>query len=178
MTVDPEQRPSILEVCQQIAPLLVMQIDELKEREGRMTAQLRQANERVFLARERPVVAVNPVLLKKMKDPLSPLLETLYKLVYLTQLPPGPAPDPRRSRLETFKHWLFAGPQIALKQELAKLQNCMREEPPIQSQQGVTYEVLNFTLEELLIEAGYYAALSPATEERIATSMAGTPRGN
>ena len=151
MTVDPEQRPGILEVCQQIAPLLVMQIDELKEREGRMAAQLRQANERVFLAREQPVVAVSPVLLKKMKDPLSPLLDTLYKLVYLTQLPPGP-PDPRRSRLETFKHWLFAAQQVALKQELAKLQNCLREEPPIQSQQGVTYKALNFSLEELLIE--------------------------
>lgn len=177
MTVDPEQRPSILEVCQLIAPLLMMQIDELKEKEVRMAGQLRQANEKMLLAREPPLVAVNPVLLKKMKDPLSPLLETLYKLVYISQLPPGPA-DPRRSRLETFKHWLFAGPQVALKQELAKLQNCLREEPPIQSQQGVTYEVLNFTLEELLIEAGYYSALSPVTEERIATSMAGTPRGN
>ena len=56
--------------------------------------------------------------------------------------------------MESFKHWLFSEPKYALsfKHELGKLHNCVREEVPILFEEKVTYETLNFTIEEYLIE--------------------------
>ena len=78
--------------------------------------------------------------------------------------------------MESFKHWLFSEPKYALsfKHELGKLHNCVREEVPILFEEKVTYETLNFTIEEYLIEQGYYENREPVTTERISSGMAGT----
>ena len=150
LTVDQETRPDILGLCQLLAPLLIMQIDNLKEKETQIAAQLTHARER---SAEEP----RTNLRTQTKDPVTPLFETLHKLLYITQLPPGLNLDPRRSRVEGFKHWLFAEPQGTerLKTELVKLVKGGREEVPVVSE-AVSYEVLGFTLEEVLSETSYY----------------------
>lgn len=150
LTVDQDNRPDILVLCQMLAPLLIMQIDNLKEKETQIAAQLTHARERTL---EEPRTALRT----QTKDPVTPLFETLHKLLYITQLPPGLNLDPRRSRLEVFKHWLFAEPQGTerLKTELSKLLRASREETPLAAE-AVSYEVLGFTLEEVLSETNYY----------------------
>jgi serine/threonine protein kinase len=158
LTVDQDNRPDILGLCQMLAPLLIMQIDNLKEKETQIGAQLVHARER---SAEEPRAAVRT----QTKDPVTPLIEALHKLLYITQLPPGLTLDPRRSRLEAFKHWLFAEPQGTerLKAELSKLLTSSHDETPLTTE-SVSYEVLGFTLEEVLSETSYYE--TPAQDSR------------
>lgn len=152
MTVLPEKRPDILYVCQMIGPLLIQQIDEYRKNEDIMAKSIKKNA-------PAPVkVQVKTGNVKKISDPTQPIFQELHKLVYLTQLPPGIKKDPRRSMVESFKHWLFSDPKNSenLKFELAKLNNCNKEEVPIMHKDRVTYETLNFAIEELLIEQGYY----------------------
>ena len=148
LTVDPDTRPDILQLCRLLAPLLVMQIDNLKEKEMLIGAQLVHARER---SRE-----VNTGK-KQTRGPVTPMFETLHKLIYITQLPPGLTLDPRRSRLEAFKHYLFSEPHNSdcLKSEVSKLLSASTEEIPL-ANESVSYEVLGFTLEEVLSETNYY----------------------
>ena len=169
MCVDHERRPDILGVSQMIGPILLLQIDELR---------VPSAPSKVELPKQDPPkLQVKTTNLKKVKDPTQPLFLTLHKLVYITQLPPGLQRDNRRSMLESFKHWLFSEPHRSekLKEELGKLHNCVSEEVPILCKERVTYETLNFTLEELLIEKGYYDKREPATADRISSALSSTP---
>lgn len=161
MTVAAEERPDILYVCQMIGPLLIFQIDEFRRNEDKIT----KSNKK-----DAPVAVkmqVNPGSVKKISDPTQPLFQELHKIIYLTQLPPGIKKDPRRSIIESFKHWLFSDAKNAdnLKFEIAKLQNCDKEEIPIIHKDRVTYETLNFAIEELLIEQGYYDKTGLVTAE-------------
>ena len=45
------------------------------------------------------------------------------------------------------------------------MNNCNKEEIPILHKDRVTYETLNFAIEELLIEQGYYEKREPITAE-------------
>lgn len=175
MTVNPENRPDILHLCQMIGPLLMLQIDDLKADTCKLQSMLKQQNSvkpRALL----PQVQIKAKNLRKVSDPVQPLLETLHKLVFITQLPPGLQRDNRRSLLENYKHWLFSEAKFAvqLKTELGKLHNCSREEVPIVFPEKVTYELLNFTAEELLTEMGYYEQREPATTEMLNSKMSET----
>lgn len=171
MTVNPDQRPDILHLSQIIGPVLMLQVDELKINEMQLRDSIKREAPRP--SNDIPVVHIKSANLKKVKDPVQPLFQTLHKLVYITQLPPGLQRDVRRSMLESFKHWLFSEPRFAdsLKEELGKLHNCAREEVPILYKERVTYETLNFTIEELLIEQGYYENREPATASVISSTM-------
>ncbi|CAG9332843.1 NEK10 [Blepharisma stoltei] len=171
MTVNPDQRPDILHISQIIGPVLMLQVDELKTTEMQLRETIK--NSAPKSSADIPVVHIKSANLKKVKDPVQPLFQTLHKLIYITQLPPGLQRDPRRSMLESFKHWLFSEPSFAntLKEELGKLHNCSKDEVPILHKERVTYETLNFTIEELLIEKGYYENQEPATAEIISSSI-------
>lgn len=161
MTVQPEKRPDILRVSQMIAPLLLRKIEDYRRKED----EIMKANRK---EPEAPMkVQIKPANVKKILDPTLPLFNTLHKLIYLTQIPPGLKKDSRRSMVESFKHWLFSDMKNAdkLKVELVKLNNCEREEAPMTRGEKVSYETLNFAMEELLIELGYYENRTPMTSE-------------
>ena len=161
MTVQPEKRPDILRASQMIAPLLLKKIEDYRKKE----------DEIMKIAKKEPqaplTVQVKPANFKKISDPTIPIFHTLHKLVYLSQLPPGLKKDVRRSMVEGFKHWLFSDSKNAdrVKFELVKLNNCEKEEAPMTRGERVTYETLNFAMEELLIELGYYEKRDTMTSE-------------
>mmetsp|Transcript_26665 Transcript_26665/g.48000 ORF Transcript_26665/g.48000 Transcript_26665/m.48000 type:complete len:740 (-) Transcript_26665:25-2244(-) len=161
MTVNPDERPDASSLCQMIGPILVAQIDELRDHEEELKLRLKKMSDAQTTNSTR--VQVNMANLRKVEDPVQPLFETLHKLIYVTQLPPGLKRDTRRSMLESFKHWLFsdASTSSRLKEELAKLHYCVREEAPIMHKEHVSYETLNFALEELLVDSGFYEHRTP-----------------
>lgn len=161
MTVAPENRPDILYVCQMIGPLLIFQIDEFRRNEDKMVKSGKKS------AQAPVTMQVKPGNVKRIADPTQALFQELHKMVFLTQLPPGIKKDTRKSMVESFKHWLFSDAKNAdnLKFELAKLNNCDKEEIPIVYKERVTYETLNFAIEELLVEHGYYEKREPITAE-------------
>lgn len=175
MTGNPEERPDASSLCQMIGPILVAQIDELRDHEDELKLRLRKMSDAATPGSMR--VQVNMANLRKVEDPVQPLFDTLHKLIFVTQLPPGLKRDTRRSMLESFKHWLFsdASTSSRLKEELAKLHYCVREEAPIMHKEHVSYETLNFALEELLVDSGFYehrAPVSTAISPYLASSKA------
>ncbi|XP_060555382.1 serine/threonine-protein kinase Nek10-like isoform X1 [Ruditapes philippinarum] len=66
---------------------------------------------------------------RQISDPITQMLHTLHKIIYISQLPPTLDPNPRRRVIERFKRALF-GPQSSsfnLKGELHKLNTGSRE---------------------------------------------------
>lgn len=161
MTVQPEKRLDIMRIQSMIAPLLMKKIDDYRIKEE----EIMKINKKEPQA---PVkIQVKPANFKKISDPTVPIFHTLHKLIFLTQLPPGLKKDPRRTMVEGFKHWLFSDPKHAdrVKFELARLNNCEKEEAPVSRGEKVTYETLNFAMEELLIELNYYEKRDTVTSE-------------
>jgi NIMA (never in mitosis gene a)-related kinase len=69
------------------------------------------------------VVSIASSRLRPVEDPLSGMLSQLHKIMWVEQLPPGLARDPRRRCVEAFRRLLFApgtGP-VSLKSHLVKL---------------------------------------------------------
>jgi NIMA (never in mitosis gene a)-related kinase len=161
MTVLPEKRLGIVGASQMIAPLLMKKIEDYRRKEEEILKINRKEP-------QEPVkVQIKPGNVKKISDPTVPLFNTLHKLIFLSQIPPGLKKDPRRSMVEGFKHWLFSDRKNAdkLKVELVKLNNCEKEEAPMTRGEKVSYETLNFAMEEMLIELGYYDNRTPMTSE-------------
>ncbi|XP_052808823.1 serine/threonine-protein kinase Nek10-like isoform X2 [Mya arenaria] len=66
---------------------------------------------------------------RQVNDPISQMLHTLHKIIYISQLPPTLNPNPKRRVIERFKRALFA-PQsssVNLKGELHKLNTGSRD---------------------------------------------------
>ncbi|KAL4222854.1 Serine/threonine-protein kinase Nek10 [Mactra antiquata] len=66
---------------------------------------------------------------RQISDPITQMLHTLHKIIYISQLPPTLNPNPKRRIIERFKRALF-GPQSSsfnLKGELHKLNTGSRE---------------------------------------------------
>lgn len=60
---------------------------------------------------------------RQISDPITQMLHTLHKIIYISQLPPTLNPNPKRRIIERFKRALF-GPQSSsfnLKGELHKV---------------------------------------------------------
>lgn len=69
------------------------------------------------------VVSIATSRLRPVEDPMSGMLSQLHKIMWVEQLPPGLARDPRRRCVEAFRRLLFApgtGP-VSLKSHLVKL---------------------------------------------------------
>jgi NIMA (never in mitosis gene a)-related kinase len=108
---------------------------------------------------------IAPDRLRAVADPLSQILSTLHKLVFIDQLPPGSRRDPRRASIVRYKRALFAGSNHAgfIKAEAAKLSAGSREEVAIGDARllgggdgACTYETLGRAMEELLREHRFY----------------------
>ncbi|KAG1662637.1 hypothetical protein FOA52_009622 [Chlamydomonas sp. UWO 241] len=128
-------------------------------------------------------VSIASSRLKPVGDPLTNILSQLHKVMWVEQLPPGLARDPRRRCLEAFRRLLFApgsGPP-SLKLHLAKLVACdgdMIRDGAGRSVDfgavpdgglggdgaagpGLTYDQLSQMVEGLLSDKGYYSAGGP-----------------
>jgi len=108
---------------------------------------------------------IAPDRLRAVADPLSQILSTLHKLVFIDQLPPGSRRDPRRASIVRYKRALFARSNHAgfIKAEAAKLSAGSREEVAIGDARllgggdgACTYETLGRAMEELLREHRFY----------------------
>ncbi|XP_066500485.1 serine/threonine-protein kinase Nek10 [Hoplias malabaricus] len=134
---------------------------------------------------------------REIDDPNLRLLGLLHKIIYITQLPPGPQNSFQRRAVERFKKSLFqsgSGP-IQLKMELSKVLQGSQEVvelvsgsrelwPTVQSpsghsetatgasgyssfRDGVTYEQIQAMIEDVLEQSGYYS--SPASRSQSET---------
>jgi len=193
---DPDSRPDILDVAGLIAPLLLKTVDASQLQMLRLEGALlyeRRAREREVILAERKLDAVQKVdsnrvrtalptpsgstlsissrRLRAVKDPLSELLNQVYKLVYVDQQPPPTERDVRRTAVRMYKRALFtSAPGSYFKAELNKLMNCSPEAvdmdwpPQLLEREGViTYERLHFILEEVLVSTGYYDKMRSTT---------------
>jgi len=107
--------------------------------------------------------------LREAEDPCELLLGQLHKLVYITQLPPSHQRDPRRSLVQKYKKALFTLPfnYLNMKRALRNLVVGSRDrldlEPSLRENwngaQRMTYEDLQRTIEQILVETGYYESI-------------------
>lgn len=76
-----------------------------------------------------PTLTISNRRVRQISDPITQMLHTLHKIIYISQLPPTLNPNPKRRIIERFKRALF-GPQSSsfnLKGELHKLNTGSRE---------------------------------------------------
>ncbi|XP_052258729.1 serine/threonine-protein kinase Nek10-like isoform X2 [Dreissena polymorpha] len=80
-------------------------------------------------AKEPQTLTISNRRVRQINDPITQLLHTLHKIVYISQLPPTLSPNPRRRVIERFKRALFApgSSSLHLKGELHKLNIGSRE---------------------------------------------------
>ena len=78
------------------------------------------------------ILSIPPRHVREISDPISQLMVQLHKLVFVTQLPPSPAPSMRRLLVEHYKRTLFGRTSVPadLKTEMHKLMN--RANDPVQ----------------------------------------------
>ncbi|XP_072515630.1 serine/threonine-protein kinase Nek10 isoform X2 [Salminus brasiliensis] len=136
---------------------------------------------------------------REIDDPNLRLLGLLHKIIFITQLPPGPHNTFQRRAIERFKKSLFqcgSGP-FNLKMELNKVLQGSQEVlelvsgsrewwPRVQSlsghpakthgessysslREGITYEQVQSMIEEVLEHSGYYSAPLSRTESETRT---------
>ncbi|KAK9804225.1 hypothetical protein WJX72_002077 [[Myrmecia] bisecta] len=122
--------------------------------------------------------------LRPVEDPVAQMLQQLHKVMWVEQLPPGLARDPRRRCVERFRRFLFqpATHAGAIKSHLAKLMNASSDLIDMElgavgdlidmelgavgmdgalmgGRDGrISYEALHRLIEDLAQEQGYYAA--------------------
>ena len=77
-------------------------------------------------------LTISPDRVRQISDPIQDMLHQLHKLIYICQLPPTLAHDPKRRVIERFKRALFAPPpqssSVNLKSELHKLVTMSRDQ--------------------------------------------------
>ncbi|XP_077978280.1 serine/threonine-protein kinase Nek10-like [Glandiceps talaboti] len=129
-------------------------------------------------------LTISPRKVRQINDPIMQMLNQLHKIIFVTQLPPTLAQNPRRRVIERFKRALFAqqSSSFNLKTELKKLMigsrelidlnfgsgdttnllkhgNLEEEKTGIDSSDcdvGITYEQMQSIIESVLTDSGYY----------------------
>ncbi|KAF5909879.1 serine/threonine-protein kinase Nek10, partial [Clarias magur] len=126
-------------------------------------------------------ICVSHRKVRQINDPNLRLLELLHKIIFVTQLPPGPQSSFPRRALERFKKSLFQRGSSAfhLKMELNKVLQGSQEVVELRSgsrdwwslvqsgraethgelgpQEGITYEQIQVMIEDVLEQSGYYS---------------------
>ncbi|XP_070565235.1 serine/threonine-protein kinase Nek10-like [Ptychodera flava] len=139
-------------------------------------------------------LTISPRKVRQINDPIMQMLNQLHKIIFVTQLPPTLAQNPRRRVIERFKRALFAqqSSSFNLKTELKKLMigsrdlidlnfgtgettnllkhgNLEEEKTGIDTSDlevGITYEQMQDIIESVLKESGYYD-MTPTTRQRM-----------
>ncbi|XP_053083780.1 serine/threonine-protein kinase Nek10 isoform X2 [Pangasianodon hypophthalmus] len=145
-------------------------------------------------------ICVSHKKVRQIDDPNLRLLELLHKIIFVTQLPPGPQTSFQRRALERFKKSLFqrgSGP-FHLKMELNKVLQGSQEVVELGSgsrdwwsmvqsgraethrelgysspQDGITYEQV--MIEEVLEQSGYYSTPLSRSESETGNSRTASP---
>ncbi|XP_006813980.1 serine/threonine-protein kinase Nek10-like [Saccoglossus kowalevskii] len=139
-------------------------------------------------------LTISPRKVRQINDPIMQMLNQLHKIIFVTQLPPTLAQNPKRRVIERFKRALFAQQSSSsnLKSELKKLMIGSREvidlnfgvgettyllkhgkfddeETGMDASDldvGITYEHMLSIIESVLRESGYYDMSPSARYEK------------
>ncbi|MCJ8745494.1 hypothetical protein PDJAM_G00130730 [Pangasius djambal] len=147
-------------------------------------------------------ICVSHRKVRQIDDPNLRLLELLHKIIFVTQLPPGPQTSFQRRALERFKKSLFrhGSSPFHLKMELNKVLQGSQEVVELGSgsrdwwsmvqsgraethgelgysspQDGITYEHLQVMIEEVLEQNGYYSTPLSRSESETGSSRTASP---
>ncbi|XP_053343859.1 serine/threonine-protein kinase Nek10 [Clarias gariepinus] len=144
-------------------------------------------------------ICVSHRKVRQINDPNLRLLELLHKIIFVTQLPPGPQSSFQRRALERFKKSLFQRGSSAfhLKMELNKVLQGSQEVVELRlgsrdwwsmvpsgraethgelgPQEGITYEQVQVMIEEVLEQSGYYSPPLSRSESETGNSQTASP---
>ena len=181
MCADSNKRPHTGQLCSMVTPLVMRQMDSLRKRENALRLEAQKMKDKLVSMQgyspfntmanitghhdrrgmttqnEFKLVNVNPEKLRKLSaDPIVSVLEMVNKIQLIADLPPQMRKDHRVILVDNFRRELFGGSKQMMntKSEVVKLLNCSRDLVPIPNTMELTYEKLNYMIEDLHREKG------------------------